>query len=240
VGAAADHRIGAARGVRRLTPIELAPWTLPLIVLALIVPIIGAVLLAGPGAGFIAGAAVAAAILVLAARARYDEPIEVASAPAADRRYHLLVVATEAADDPRTIEAIASEASAGARSAGLDPETDVDVLVLAPALNRRLSHWLSDLRQARLGAQERLAVSLAALAAAHVEATGRVGDTDPVQAAEDTLVSYPAQEVIFVTGPGEREADVAEIRRRLDRPLRHLVVAEGGATRAADRSRADR
>jgi hypothetical protein len=67
-----------------------------------------------------------------------------------------------------------------------------------------------------------------------------VGDTDPVQAAEDTLVSYPAQEVIFVTGPGEREADVAEIRRRLDRPLRHLVVAEGGATRAADRSRADR
>ena len=48
--------------------------------------------------------------------------------------------------------------------------------MLAPALNRRLSHWMSDLRGARLGAQERLAVSLAALAAARVDATGRVGD----------------------------------------------------------------
>jgi len=224
--------------MRRLTPIELKPWTLPVIVLALIVPIIGAVLLGGPGAGFIAGAAVAATILVLAARARYDEPIEVAAA--ADRRYHLLVVATEAADDPRTVEAIAAEASGGARAAGLDPEDDVEVLVVAPALNRRLSHWLSDLRQARLGAQERLAVSLAALAAAHVEATGRVGDTDPVQAVEDTLASYPAQEVIFVTAAEQGDDDVADVRRRLDRPLRHLVVGEGASARAGDRSQADR
>jgi len=205
--------------LRKLTPVELPPWTLPLIVLAVIVPIVGAVFLAGPGGGFIAGAAVAAAILVLAARARYDEPIEVASAT--DPRYHLLVVVTEPAADPPAVEAIAA---AAARGAGAGPEAGTEVLVLAPALNPRLSHWLSDLRQARLRAQERLALSLAALAAARVDATGRVGDTDPVQAAEDTLASFPAQEVIFVTGPGEEE-DVAEVRRRLDRPVSHLVAA---------------
>ena len=103
--------------------------------------------------------------------------------------------------------------------------------MLAPALNRPLSHWLSDLRDARLEAQERLAVSVAALATAHVEATGRVGDTDPVQAVEDTLASFPAQEVVFVTGQGT-EGAVSEIRRRLDRPLRHVVVDQATVARA--------
>jgi hypothetical protein len=212
--------------MRKLTPVVLRPWTLPLIVLAVIVPITGAVLVAGPAAGFAAGAAVAAAIVVIAARTRYDEPIEVAAA--SDRRYHVLVVVTEPAADPAAVEAIASAASGGAEAGS---ERGAEVLVLAPALNRPLSHWLSDLRGARLEAQERLAVSVAALAAAHVEATGRVGDTDPVQAVEDTLASFPAQEVIFVTGEGE-EGDVAEIRRRLDRPLSHLVVDQGNAERA--------
>jgi hypothetical protein len=209
---------------------------LPLIVLAVIVPIVGAVLLGGPAAGFIAGAAVAATIIVIAARTQYEEPIEVASST--DRRYHLLVVVTAPADDPDTVEAIAAAATEGPRSVGIDTEDEAEVLVLAPALNRRLSHWMSDLRRARLGAQERLAVSLAALAAAHVDATGSVGDTDPVQATEDTLASFPAQEVIFVTGEGAA-GDVADVRKRLDRPLTHLV-APGPSTGAADLSPVER
>ena len=207
-------------GMRKLTQVEFAPWTLPLIVAGLIVPIVGAVLLAGPGAGFIAGAAVAAAIVVLAARARYDEPIEVAAS--SDRRYHLLVVVTEAVAEPPAVEAIAAAVARGAGRGG-DPDAGADVLVLAPALNPRLSHWLSDLRGARLAAQERLAVSLAALATAGVEAHGKVGDTDPVQAVEDTLASYPAQEVVFVTRDQKADA-LGEVRRRLDRPLRHVVA----------------
>lgn len=213
--------------MRKLTPVVLRPWTLPLIVLAVIVPITASVLLAGPAAGFAAGAAVATAIVVIAARMRYDEPIEVASA--SDRRYHVLVVVTEPAADPGTVETIAAAAREGARAGRSD--RDAEVLVLAPALNRPLSHWLSDLRDARLEAQERLAVSVAALATAHVEATGRVGDTDPVQAVEDTLASFPAQEVVFVTGQGT-EGAVSEIRRRLDRPLRHVVVDQATVARA--------
>lgn len=208
-------------GMKKLTQVEFAPWTLPLIVAAVIVPIVGAVLLGGPAAGFIAGATVAATIVVLAARARFDEPIEVA-APT-DDRYHLLVVVTVPAAEPPAVEAIAGAAH-GHRGGASEREDAADVLVLAPALNPRLAHWLSDLRGARLAAQERLAVSLAALAAAHVEAHGRVGDTDPVQAIEDTLASYPAQEVIVVSGEGEAEVEVGELRRRLDRPLSHVVA----------------
>ena len=96
--------------------------------------------------------------------------------------------------------------------------------MLAPALNPGLSHWLSDLRGARLAAQERLAVTLGALAAADIEAHGRVGDTDPVLAVEDTLASFPAQELIFVSGDEGGGDEVGELRRRLDRPLRHVVA----------------
>jgi predicted TIM-barrel enzyme len=69
---------------------------------------------------------------------------------------------------------------------------------------------------------------VAALAAADVEARGKVGDADIVQAVEDTLASFPATDVVLVTG--SRESDQAgmraaeELRRRLDRPLRHLEV----------------
>ena len=213
--------------MRKLTQVEFAPWTLPLVVAAVIVPIVGAVMLGGPGAGFIAGAAVAATIVVLAARARFDEPIEVARP--ADRRFHLLVVLTEAAAEPRAVEAIASAAADGSRAVGADAEQRPEVLVLAPALNPRLSHWLSDLREARLAAQERLAVTLGALAAAHIEARGEVGDTDPVQAVEDSLASFPAQELIFVSGEDHGDAEVDEIRRRLDRPAHHLVVERAEA-----------
>lgn len=205
-------------GMRKLSPVVLRAWTLPLIVAALALPITGAVLLGGPQAGLAAGAAVAATIVFLAVRAKYDEPIEVA--PSEDERYHVLVVVTEAADDPRTAGAIAAAAARGTRQAGLEPE----VLVLAPALNRSVAHWLSDLRGARMAAQKRLALSLASLAAARLDARGQVGDTDPVQAVEDTLASFPAQEVIFVTGSDQREDEIDELRRRLDRPLTHLVA----------------
>jgi hypothetical protein len=205
--------------MRKLNPVELKPWTLPLVVLALVLPIVTATLLVGAVGAFVAGAVIAAALLVIAARTQYDEEIEVA-APS-DERYHVLVVATEAVEKPDQIEAIANSARRGAEALG-PGRGGPEVLVLAPALNRGMAHWTSDLREARLAAQRRLAVSLAGLAAAELDARGRVGDTDPVQAIEDALRSYSAHEVLFVTPKGEGEELVMEVRRRLDRPVRHL------------------
>jgi hypothetical protein len=205
--------------VRKLEPIQLKPWALPLIVAGLVAPPIAAFALAGPGAGLAVGALAAGAIVVIAARSRFDEEIEVGASRG--DRYMLLVVATDPIEDPRIAGAIAELARAGARATGADPD-EPQILVVAPALNTRVAQWLSDLGTARLGAQRRLAVSLGMLAAAGFDAHGQVGDADPVQAVEDALRTFAAQEVVFVTGP-DHDDDVDEVRRRLDRPVRVLA-----------------
>jgi hypothetical protein len=205
--------------VRKLEPVRLKPWTLPIIIVALAVPIVAAFMLAGPGAGLAVGALAAVAIVVVAANARFDEPIEVAPSPGGG--YMLLVVAISSLDDPAIAGAIAEIASAGARATRTGAGQAAEILVLAPAINAPVAHWLSDLRKARFDAQRRLAVSLASLAAARVDARGQVGDSDPVQAVEDTLRTFPAQEVVFVT-PSDHQGQVEEVRRRLDRRVRVL------------------
>ncbi len=205
--------------MRRLEPVRLKPWLLPLIVLAIALPIVAAFEFTGPGGGLAIGAIAAATILVLAARATFDEPIEVASAR--DDRFTMLVVVDAPLEDPGLAGAIGEIAAAGARSTRPGAERRPEVLVLAPATNSAVAHWLSDLRKARFDAQRRLTLSLATLATIDIDAHGEVGDSDTVQAVEDTLRSFPAQEVVFVRGAG-RERAVEQVRRRLDRPVRVL------------------
>jgi hypothetical protein len=204
--------------VRRLVPLEIPAWLLPLAVIALVLPAILAFSLAGPHIGLAVGALTVGAVIVLAARARYDEPIEVASTP--DSRYRLLVVAAEPLDDPRVIEQIAGIAAEGHGVSG-DPG-EPELRVLAPARMSRLDRWASDVRAARRGGQRTLAISLGTLAAAGFDASGRLGDADPVLAIEDELHSFPAREVILVDGPGLGRSQIEEVRRRLDRPVREL------------------
>jgi hypothetical protein len=218
--------MGKGIEVRRLEPVRLKAWTLPLIVLAIAVPIVAAFALGGPGPGLAVGAIAATVILVLAANARFDEPIEVAS-PATDR-FRMLVVVTSPLEDPQLAGAIGDIAAAGAKATRPDAERRPEVLLLAPATNTAVAHWLSDLRQARFDAQRRLTLSLATLAPADVDAHGEVGDSDTVQAVEDTLRTFPAQEVVFVTDK-DRNGDVAQVRRRLDRPVRVLQASAPAA-----------
>lgn len=208
--------------MRRLEPVRLKAWLLPLIVLAIAVPIVAGFALVGPEAGLALGAVAATLILVFAARAVFDEPIEVA--PPATDRFTLLVVVTSPLEDPGLAGAVAEIVKAGASATRPDADRDPEVLVLAPALNTTVAHWLSDLRRARFDAQRRLAISLATLAAAGLDARGQVGDSNPVQAVEDTLRTFPAQEVVFVTG-SDRGRDVERVRHRLDRPVRVLEPA---------------
>lgn len=210
--------------MRKLQPIQLKSWALPLIVIALIGPPIAGFALAGPMVGLALGAVAAATVVAIAARAPYDEAIEVGASPGV--HYMLMVVAIDAVEDPRTAVAIAEIARAGATDAG--PDCDPELMVVAPSLNTRVAHWLSDLRKARGDAQRRLAVSLGSLAAAGLDAQGQVGDTDPVQAVEDALHTFPAQELVFVTGH-DHDTEVQEVRRRLDRPVRVLDAAGGRA-----------
>ncbi len=81
---------------------------------------------------------------------------------------------------------------------------DTQVLVVTPALNSPLRHWASDDDGARAAARERLEHSLSRLRAAGVEAAGELGASEPVQAIEDALRTFGADEIIISTHPEGR------------------------------------
>ena len=93
----------------------------------------------------------------------------------------------------------------------------------------------SDLGQAREAAARMLAISLAALAAAGLDASGRVGDSDPVQAISDELPTFPAREVLLVAGPGARRR-----RSRGGRPPARPAGAAAQRSRTARPARRSR
>jgi hypothetical protein len=190
------------------------PWLLPFLVLILIVPPVVGFAVGGPPLGIGIGGFEAAALVVFAARSRFDRPIEVA----APHGYALLVLALDAVEEPAQAQRIAEIARAGAVAE--DPQSDAEpaVVVLAPATNSPLAEWASDVEEARFDAQRRLALSLGSLAAAGIEATGHVGDPNPVQAVEDELRTYPARELVLVSGASSQDDAIAELDRRL--PLR--------------------
>ena len=106
---------------------------------------------------------------------------------------------------------------------------DAEVLVVCPALNTRIKHWVSDVDEAVAAAGRRLDASLAALAEMGIDAHGRVGDADPVQAMDDALQTFPADEIIVSTHPRGRsnwlEKGVVErAGERFDQAITHVVV----------------
>ena len=137
------------------------------------------------------------------------------------------------AEDERRILVIANETVGGeellrilrAKSEGVREQ----VLVVCPALNSQVRHWASDEDGARAAAQERLDASLAQLQGYGVAARGEVGDGDPLQAIEDALRTFGADEVIISTHPEGRsvwleKGVVRAARARFDVPITHVVV----------------
>jgi hypothetical protein len=195
----------------------MAPWKLPLIVAGLVVPIVGGFLVAGPGLGVAIGAVAVVVLFVVAARERPRGPI--VSAPPPDDRRHVLLVAAGEVEDPADVARIAAVA-------GLDgTNSEAEVLVLVPARIGFLDRWASDVEDARHRAQQHLVATVAALAKAGIAAEARVGDEDIVQATEDQLQSYPATEVVLVSGEAEDTGEaVAELRLRLHADFHHVQL----------------
>jgi nucleotide-binding universal stress UspA family protein len=150
---------------------------------------------------------------------RSERPRQTAPRPHAEGERRILVVANETVGG-HTLRSMILEKS-------LDVQEEV--LVVTPALNSPLRHWVSDEDQARANAQERLDASLARLAEAGVQARGEVGDGDPLQAMEDALRTFGADEIIISTHPEGRsnwlERGVVEkARERFAVPITHVVV----------------
>ncbi len=174
----------------------------------------------GTWAGLGVFIALTAVVLGWWLRARRDErPQKTAPRPHAPGERRILVIANETVGG-NTL-----------RSAILERSRDVreEVLVVTPALNSPIRHWTSDEDGARADAQQRLERSLAQLATVGVEARGEVGDGDPLQAIEDALRTFGADEIIISTHPEGRsnwlERGVVEnARERFPVPITHVVV----------------
>jgi hypothetical protein len=101
-------------------------------------------------------------------------------------------------------------------AAGPTDLRDAEVLVVAPALNSRLRHWLSDEDGARRRAAERADACVEQLERSGAHASGRVGDPDPMQAIEDALPTFPADEVVIAA---ESEQVAERARKRFALPV---------------------
>jgi len=131
----------------------------------------------------------------------------------------LLVVANETVGGADLLDRI-RELSAGANT---------EVLVVSPALNTKLRHLASDEDPARAQAQERLDRSLRRLEQEGIEASGEVGDGDPLQAIEDGLRTFGADQILISTHPEGRShwlerGVVTGARERFTVPIQHVVV----------------
>ena len=135
--------------------------------------------------------------------------------------------------DERRVLVIANETVGGGplrtRIQELSEGFDTKVLVVTPALNSRVRTITSDVDPAREQAQQRLDASLARLREDGIDAQGEVGDGDPLQAIEDALRTFGADQIVISTHPEGRSnwlerGVVDKAKERFAVPITHVVV----------------
>ncbi len=172
--------------------------------------------------GVVVFVALTATALVLWLRSRSSEPVRrpaVAARSGADDERRILVIANETVGGDELLTILRRKAE-GVRE---------QVLVVCPALNSQVRTWASDEDGARAAAQLRLDASLTRLRQDGVQARGEVGDGDPLQAIEDALRTFGADEIVISTHPEGRSNwlernVVGAARDRFDVQITHVVV----------------
>jgi hypothetical protein len=170
--------------------------------------------------GLVVFVALTAAAIWFWMRSRSNEPVMKASVRQVghDER-RILVIANETVGGDELLSILRTKAEGVAER----------ILVVSPALNSQVRHWASDEDGARAAAQERLDASLAQLRLDGIQAEGAVGDGDPLQAIEDALRTFGADEIVISTHPEGRSHwlernVVGAARDRFDVPITHVVV----------------
>jgi hypothetical protein len=157
------------------------------------------------------------ALLFYARRDMQQRPV--ATAPALGRRQgerRILVIALAELD--RRVLGLIRPASA------VQP---VQVLVVHPAPVSSVHRWLSDVDAARARAGRALDGSLALLREQGIAARGEVGDEDPLQAIEDALRTFAADEILMWIRP--ESADGIEVEHARERFALRIGNAQSDA-----------
>lgn len=166
-----------------------------LLTVAAFTAIAAASIVGGAWAGIPVWAAVTAAALLFYLRGRSERPartLELAPETAVDvaRERHVLVVALEPLGTG-VLDLIGPASAA----------PPAEVLVVHPAPVSAVHHWTSDIDAARAGAERDLDESLALLREAGIAARGDVGDESTLQAIEDALRTFAADEILMWSEP---------------------------------------
>jgi hypothetical protein len=123
-----------------------------------------------------------------------------------------------------TSEAISADQLRAAVPGGVDPH-DVEVMVIAPAIQESpLKFWFSDADDAIERAEGVRRETVRELSEDGVPAAGDTGDSDPLQAIQDALITFDADRIRLFTHPegeqGYREdVDGREIEERFGLPV---------------------
>jgi hypothetical protein len=141
--------------------------------------------------------------------------------PVDDGRFRILVVADESSTSPAFIDELRSHA--GGRP--------ISLFVMAPALQSRIGLVAGD-QEGYDSAARHLEATIKALEDAGLPAQGEVGPADPLQAADDGLRQFPANEIVFVTHAEGKtnwleDGVVAMAESRYFQPVTQLTVARG-------------
>jgi hypothetical protein len=112
-------------------------------------------------------------------------------------------------DERRALLLLAENVPGRASLAGLRERCD-RVLVVAPTGTSALRHWTSDVDRARDQARARMKDAVSRARDARLDASGVVGDEDPLVAIDDALRFFGGDEVVAATSDPELLAALRE------------------------------
>lgn len=110
------------------------------------------------------------------------------------------------------------------RAALGDEAEGAEVLVVSPALNQSpVAFWVSDSDEAIAQADAVAQETVERLEEGGLDAAGDTGESEPLQALEDALATFPADRILVFAHPQDdeayREDKLAEAEKRLGIPV---------------------
>jgi hypothetical protein len=128
-----------------------------------------------------------------------------------------------------TSEPISSQQLRDAVGENVDP-ADAEVMLVAPALQESpLKFWFSDADSAIARAEQVREQSIERLGQEGVAASGDTGESDPVQAIQDALLTFPADRIVLFTHTSDtaqyrEDLDPEDVGQRFGLPVDHATV----------------
>jgi len=111
-----------------------------------------------------------------------------------------------------------------------DEAEGAEVLVVSPATHQsKLAFWVSDPDEAIHEAEVAQEETVERLEEAGVDAAGDTGESEPAQAIEDALATFPADRIVIFSHAGEKDyredKDLADAEQRFGVPVTHAEIS---------------